>query len=883
MLLHAIPLLILLAPLAAVLAATFSGERIGPLAYRIGTVAHVASFVAAVVVLRELAAPGTAPIRISLVSSSWPFLTLGLSIDRLSAVMMVLITGIGAIIHLYSIRFMQQEQGVARYHALLSSAITVLLFMVSSSSLVMLFLFWQLLSWLLSLLAFNTAHPPTAQGAFRTFIMLRAGDVFFLSGIVLAYRLYGSVEFAQIFARAAKDTTVFSLFGPGSVFSIHGTTLVTLLIFVGAMSKSAQFPLHMWLPDSLYAPTPVHALLHAGIINAGGFLMNRLAPLYALSPATLHAAFGIGLLTALLGASMMLAQNDIKKTLGYSTIGQMGYMIMECGLGAFALAVFHLIAHGLFKATIFLNCGSVIHSARRDPKVPQKAESAWKTEFSLLTWLTGFVATLILPLILLLAIHGVLEIPPANSRGAIIFLFFSWITSSQAILTLYRLRAVGSWKGAVIMLLTFILVIATYLFAVERFTLFLYPAPGEAAGFFQAAALPGPFFNLLIVGASLFLVLYWISIYTRSHGRPAWLKETLVERLGVIRVRLYLLFLNRLYLDGLLLRVSRNARLFAERLDKSRFFLLLCALAAAAFAVPALARMGHLSPGVTSNLVFFVPVVLILPLFPFHGLYVAALTRQPGSSGTQAGVLALLLPAAGLFGAAFVLPGLPPGVLGAIRSLALAGAFYGALKALVQVRVSLLLAYASLSFDSILWWHLAEAGKVTLPAAVFSGTAAWVTGGLLLAWGRVRTRYGDLPLNRIGGLARPMPRLFLIMALMVMAGAGLPPFGLFSGYLGMLLGPVAAASPPATLWIGPLVLLPIWFLASWYLYRLMQRLFFGPHSTDIPYEDLKPLEIAPLVVVLLVLLAFGLLPYGCTGAVSFLGGPCAAIGAPWPR
>ena len=136
------------------------------------------------------------------------------------------------------------------------------------------------------------------------------------------------------------------------------------------MSKSAQFPLHIWLPHSLYAPTPVHALLHAGIINAGGFLINRLAPLYGLSPTTLHVAFVIGTLTALLGASMMLAQNDIKKTLGFSTIGQMGYMIMECGLGAFALAVFHLIAHGLFKATVFLNCGNVIHKARQEPLFP---------------------------------------------------------------------------------------------------------------------------------------------------------------------------------------------------------------------------------------------------------------------------------------------------------------------------------------------------------------------------------------------------------------------------------------------------------------------------------------------------------------------------------
>src|SRR2546425_11590690 len=188
--------------------------------------------------------------------------------------------------------------------------------------------------------------------------------------------------------RAAEDPITVSLW-PGSGLEISAVTAITLLIFIGAMSKSAQFPLHMWLPDSLYAPTPVHALLHAGIINAGGFLLNRLAPLYGLSPTTLHLVFAIGAMTALLGAGMMLTQNDIKKTLGYSTIGQMGYMIMECGLGAFALAVFHLIAHGLFKATIFLNCGHVIHAARQETRLPPKDETVEQTDFSLLTWLTG--------------------------------------------------------------------------------------------------------------------------------------------------------------------------------------------------------------------------------------------------------------------------------------------------------------------------------------------------------------------------------------------------------------------------------------------------------------------------------------------------------------
>src|SRR3989304_783240 len=454
MLLPYYPILVVLAPLMAGLIIGLLGSLIGQKVYRIGVLAQVVALGVSIQILYEVITRGPELIILSLCASPWSgIFQFDFYIDRLAAVMMVHITGISTLIYLFSIRYMQQERGYARFLALLSLTTFALLCMISSANILMLFIFWQLLSWLLCLLAYNYAHPPTVRGAFRTFVMLRAGAVAFLSGIVLAYGLYGTLDFQQLFIRAAEVQTTFSLW-PGGGLEIGGATAVTLLIFIGAMSKSAQFPLHMWLPDSLYPPTPVHALLHAGIINAGGFLLNRLAPLYGLSPTTLHLVFAIGALTALLGAGMMLTQNDIKKTLGYSTIGQMGYMIMECGLGAFALAIFHLIAHGLFKATIFLNCGNVIHLARQEPRMPHKIDAAAQTDFSPLTWATGFITSLLLPLIILLAAHGVLQIPLRDSQGVVIFLFFTWVTSSQAILTLYRPRAAGSWKGAGVNLLT---------------------------------------------------------------------------------------------------------------------------------------------------------------------------------------------------------------------------------------------------------------------------------------------------------------------------------------------------------------------------------------------------------------------------------------------
>ncbi|MBM3269183.1 MAG: NADH-quinone oxidoreductase subunit L [Candidatus Sericytochromatia bacterium] len=517
-----------------------------------GVLALASAFALAVAALAIVASRGPLTVRFyEAAASAGLALPLGFHVDRLGALMMVLVSGVAAIIYRYSLNYMYQDAGYGRFLALIGVTTSVLLCMVASANLVMLFVCWQLLSYLLALLAHNLAHPATAAGARKTFRFLRAGDAAFLAGIALAYSLYGTIEFETLFARVAATPITLSPF-PG--IEVSGATAVALLVFVGAMSKSAQFPVHVWLPHSLYAPTPVHALLHAGIINAGGFLLNRLAPLYAQSPTTLHVAFVVGLATAILGASLMLIQNDIKKTLGYSTIGQMGYMVMECGLGAFALAVFHLIAHGLFKASVFLNCGDVIHQARREPALPGGHGSApGGGEFLRLTWATGFFTTLLMPLLVLLVAHGALRIPLFHHQGASIFLFFIWVTSSQAILTLTRLRFVASWKVSGAMLATLVVVVFTYLFAAERFTEFLYPDKDAVAAYFAAAALPGPIFDGLVGMTTLLVVLGWYYLYAQSRGErmpiPAWLQAA--------RVRLYVLYFDQLYLDELYLRLGR--------------------------------------------------------------------------------------------------------------------------------------------------------------------------------------------------------------------------------------------------------------------------------------------------------------------------------------
>ena len=557
-------LLIPLLPLAAGLIIGAFGRQLGEDSAKVGVPAVALSFLISLWALYTISMDGAVRITVlPALSASQDWFRFGLYIDRLSAVMMVLITGVSTIIHLYSIRYFQGEQGYVRFYTLLGLITFVLLCMVASTNLFVLFVFWQLMSWLLYLLlVYNYTHPPAVDAALKTFMVHRLGDVAFLAGIMLAYRLYGTLEFPLLFTRAAEASVMFPLW-PGGQPAISAVTVITLLIFVGAMAKSAQFPLHVWLPETMDTPTPVSALMHAGIVNAGGFLLNRLAPLYGMSSTTMHVVFVIGGISVLLGGSMMLTQNDIKKTLGFSTMAQMGYMIMECGLGAFGLAIFHLIAHGLFKATLFLNAGHVIHVTRRETKRPPLYTAAEAAPFSGLSWVTGASMTLLLPLVILLVAHDILEVPLEDAHGVAIFLFFSWVTASQIIFSLYRLRAVASWKVAIAMVGALFAMVVTYLWAGESFTHFLYPAPGEVARYLEAAALADWLFDFVVVLVTLLILMFWIWLYTNARGQhilmPQWVTA--------LQTRLYVVFMNRLWIDALYLKFSQGIIRMAQRLD----------------------------------------------------------------------------------------------------------------------------------------------------------------------------------------------------------------------------------------------------------------------------------------------------------------------------
>lgn len=517
------------------------GERIA----RIGIGALTIAAGAALLFLYQTGQQEPILLRFSVLPAPFTFVNPALIVDRLAAVMMVLITAVSLVIHVYSRRYMRSDQGYVRFFSLLSLLTFVLLSLVTSGNLFWLFICWHAMTWLLqALLSFNEARPAAWRAGRTTLRVHGIGDAALLIAVFLTYVTFGTLDLAELFRVVGQASSV-PTFWKGTGWEISSVTVITLVLVVSVMTKSAQFPFHVWLSGTIEAPTPVSAMLHAGIVNAGGFLVNRLAPLYGTTPTTLYILFFIGALTALIGAATMLTQPSIKRTLVYSTMGQMGYMVMECGLGAFALAIFHLCAHGLFKATLFLNSGSNIHRARTEFKLPGHDPVREAAGFSLMTWITGLVITLVLPLVILLIAHGLVNVPLFETQGMVIFLFFAWVTSAQAVFSLYRLTGVASWKVSVTMLATLAFIGLTYLWAGESFTHFLYPAPGEAAAYFQAAAWHQGLFEAFVALSALLVVGVWVILYGRAHGLrvllPGWLET--------IYVRLYVAFLHGLYVE----------------------------------------------------------------------------------------------------------------------------------------------------------------------------------------------------------------------------------------------------------------------------------------------------------------------------------------------
>ncbi|MCO5730637.1 NADH-quinone oxidoreductase subunit L [Rhizobium sp. SSA_523] len=294
-------------------------------------------------------------------------------IDTLTAVMFVVVNSVSCLVHLYSIGYMHHDPHRPRFFAYLSLFTFAMLMLVTSDNLAQMFFGWEgvgLASYLL--IGFWYKKPSASAAAMKAFIVNRVGDFGFVLGISGVFVLFGSINFDTIFATAqtylpaegAADAgqAVINLFGM-QLDKGHAITGVCLLLFMGAMGKSAQFLLHTWLPDAMEGPTPVSALIHAAtMVTAGVFLVARMSPIFELSPDALTFVTLIGAITAFFAATVGLVQNDIKRVIAYSTCSQLGYMFVALGVGAYGAAVFHLFTHAFFKALLFLGAGSVIHA-----------------------------------------------------------------------------------------------------------------------------------------------------------------------------------------------------------------------------------------------------------------------------------------------------------------------------------------------------------------------------------------------------------------------------------------------------------------------------------------------------------------------------------------
>jgi NADH-quinone oxidoreductase subunit L len=377
-------------PLLGFLANGFLGRRIGKGAVGvIGCGSVGLSLLFSLVTVAELLALPHEVLHVTQVVAPWigsgSFQAdWGLLLDPLSAVMILVVSGVGFLIHVYSIGYMREDPDYPRFFTYLNLFTFSMLMLVLANNYLLLYVFWEavgLCSYLL--IGFWFEKKSAADAGKKAFIVNRVGDFGFALGVMLLWTSLGTLQYEQVFASAPARFPA-----GGAVI-----TAITLLLFVGATGKSAQLPLYVWLPDAMEGPTPVSALIHAAtMVTAGIYMVARSAPLFDLAPLSLSVVAWTGGLTAVFAATIALVQNDIKRIIAYSTISQLGYMFLGCGVGAYAAAIFHLMTHAFFKALLFLGSGSVIHGLSGEQDIRKMGGLRKRMPITAFTFLIGALA-----------------------------------------------------------------------------------------------------------------------------------------------------------------------------------------------------------------------------------------------------------------------------------------------------------------------------------------------------------------------------------------------------------------------------------------------------------------------------------------------------------
>ncbi|MGB5054164.1 MAG: NADH-quinone oxidoreductase subunit L [Nitrospirales bacterium] len=358
-----IPLLPLMAVLILVLGKPWLGEQ----GHKIGIPAMALSFAFSAIAFARVASDGAFSIPLyRLFKSGDLVVDLGLYVDQLTVLLLLLVTGVSSVVHVYASRYMIGDPRYNRFFAVIALFTFSMIMLVMSNNLLMLFVFWEIMGICSYLLISHWGErQSSAQAATKAFLVNSVADVGLGFGVILTYSTFGTLDIQTILGEAPSiQGNTINLFGwLGLDVPIHILTLITLFLFLGVMGKSAQVPFHVWLPFAMEAPTPVSALIHAAtMVNAGPFLLVRMSPLVILSPEAMTVIALVGGVTALFATLVSLTQVDIKRMLAFSTIGQIGFMIMTCGVGAFVISIFHMLAHGCLKGFLFLSTGNALRS-----------------------------------------------------------------------------------------------------------------------------------------------------------------------------------------------------------------------------------------------------------------------------------------------------------------------------------------------------------------------------------------------------------------------------------------------------------------------------------------------------------------------------------------
>lgn len=419
--------ILILSPLVGFLINGFRYKKhSGNVAGSIATAAVFISFISAILLVVELVGMPVESRRIAVSFFKWIAIDklsidAGFVVDQISAIMILVITGVGTLIHLFSIGYMHHDKGVAKYFAYLNLFIFNMLILVLGDSLVTMFVGWEgvgLCSYLL--IGFWFTDEQKAAAGMKAFITNRVGDAAFLLGMFVLFFSFGTLNFHDL-NTLAPTVAEASWLG--------AATLGTLFLFIGATGKSAQIPLYVWLPDAMAGPTPVSALIHAAtMVTAGVYMICRLNFMFMAAPNTMMIISIIGAATAVLAATIGMTQWDIKKVLAYSTVSQLGYMFLACGVGAFGAAMFHLMTHAFFKALMFLGSGSVIHAMHEEQDIRKMGGLKKYMPITHFTFLLGWLAIIGIPPfagffskdeILAMAFHSPLGHPALWAAGAL--------------------------------------------------------------------------------------------------------------------------------------------------------------------------------------------------------------------------------------------------------------------------------------------------------------------------------------------------------------------------------------------------------------------------------------------------------------------------------